>query len=457
MRLRNDSFIGLQTLSQIRIRSISLPAIRGISALLFILFCNVCSGSGQTSASSLTLDRCIELARGAPSAVKRARQQLQASKLGVRGARANFLPQISIANTFTYNSPLLETGPLITNRGGSSFVALNGIREYSTLGTTTLEVDSSGRLRALLDRARADEEIAQANLALSDRDLGRAVAVSYYHLLLARHLAVSAHTNLDIARDFEQRVQKLVAGEEASRADQSKALLEAALMERTAQASDLEAEMANHDLASFWTTDVTQPLTLAEDLDSQPSPPANIAVVDPYLHRPEFQLLGAQAAGFLADSRQARARMLPQLNLTFQYGIDSLRVASGDRGYAGFVNLDIPVFDWLRARSEQRQFQLQAQQVDTDRAIVTRLFSREYQDALASVNSSYAQTVTTERQVNLAKENLRLSQLRFQGGEGTALDVVTSQSALMQAQINYYSSRADYLNAQSALKVASAR
>lgn len=396
-----------------------------------------------------TLDQCISLAKNAPSTVKRARQQLAAAREGVLAAESNFLPKLSVSNTFTYNSPLLY------DRSQFSFVALNGVREYSTLGTSSLEVDSAGRLRALLDRARANEKMAAADVSLSDRDLSRAVAIAFYHLLLARRLAASAQENLDAARDFEQRVKKLVAGEEASRADEDKASLEVAVLEDTAQASDLEAENANHDLASFWTADVTQPLVLTDDLDREPEP-YQFAVLDvPYLNRPEFRLLDAQEEGYLADSRQARARMLPQLNLAFQYGVDAVQWTSRNRGYAGFAHLEIPLSDWFSARKEQRGFRLQAQQVDTDRAIAKRLFSKEYQDSLASVTSTYEQTQTTEREVALARENLRLSQLRFQNGEGSALDVVTSQNSLVQAEIDLFSSRANYLNAQSALKVAS--
>lgn len=149
--------------------------------------------------------------------------------------------------------------------------------------------------------------------------------------------------------------------------------------------------------------------------------------------------------------------MLPQLSLSFQYGVDALQVESRDRGYAGFVHLEIPVFDWFRARSESHQFQLRAQQVETDKAVATRIFSKDYADALAETKGLYAQLAITDAQVTSARENLRLSRLRFEGGEGTALEVVTAQNDLAQAQINHYTTRANYLNARVTLDVASGR
>lgn len=435
----SNSIAGLWTRS-IRFLLLSLL----LSAALFSTSC-----VAQKARGALTLDDCVQMARKAPSSVQRARQQLESTKFGVRGARANFLPQISILNSFTYNSPLLY------NPNAFSFVAFNGVHEYSSLANTTLEVDSSGRLRAIYDRAQANRKIAQADVVLSERDLRLAVALAYYRVVLSRRLANSAEDNLRAARDFEDRVRKLVDGGEASQADLSKASLESALLERTAQAIKLGAEVANHDLASYWTEDVATPLVVAEGLDDALPPPTAPPAENSYLKRPEFQLFSAQIAGYRADARQARARMLPQLNLAFDYGFDSNHVTSRDRGYAGFVHFDIPVFDFLRARSEQRVFQSQALQAETIQNIGRRIFSKEYQDALSSVRGIYAQIGVAEQQVKLAGDNLRLSRLRYEGGEGLALDVVTAQSAQVQAQIDFYTARANYLNAQSALKVAS--
>ena len=112
-------------------------------AFLFFLSAVLCLTVGNAQAPpALTLDQCVALARNAPSTVKRARRLLAAAREGVLSAKANFLPKLSVSNTFTYNSPLLY------DRGQFSFIALNGVREYSTLGTSSLEVDSAGRLRA---------------------------------------------------------------------------------------------------------------------------------------------------------------------------------------------------------------------------------------------------------------------------------------------------------------------
>jgi outer membrane protein TolC len=126
-----------------------------------------------------------------------------------------------------------------------------------------------------------------------------------------------------------------------------------------------------------------------------------------------------------------------------------------DRGYAALFNLNIPIFDWFKAHSASRQFQLQAKQVDFTREIAARTFSKEYWDALERVKTLHAQILMTQNQVKFSEEDLRISRLRQEGGEGAALHVVIAQTQLAQARTNYYTALANYWIARTDLDIAS--
>jgi outer membrane protein len=396
----------------------------------------------------LTLDDCIRLAQSAQSNVDIARRQVEIARHGITQARAGFLPQAFIGSGFTYNSPM---------NGELSFVALNGVREYQALGNVAMDIDTSGRLRAQLARARADQDIATAGLGLAQRDLRRAVATAYYRVLLGRRLVEVARASLDEAQAFERRTRLLAENGEAARADVVKAAAESAFLQQALNAADLEAQLANHELASFWTTEVERPLTLVDVLAQTPPVPESTQPNAPYRARLEFRLFEAQRRGFLADARRVRADLYPQLSFVQQYGIDATRLSWKDRGYASFINLHIPVFDWFKTRSAARQFDLQAQQVDINRQVSERTFSRDYRDAHSRVESIYGQITIADTQVKLSEENYRLARIRYEGGEGTALDVVSAQSQLAQARSNYFTAKANYFNARADLEVTSGR
>jgi outer membrane protein TolC len=295
---------------------------------------------------------------------------------------------------------------------------------------------------------------------IARRDLRRAVSLAYYRLLLARRLAAVITDALAESRNFEQRTRLLVENGEAARADLVKASAQVASSQQALNTAETEATLANQELASFWKQDVNELLIIADVLDDplpalEPDPASGNPA--PFLRRPEFNLFDANRRGFEADARVARSALLPQLSFVFQYGFDATSVSIRNRGYAAFINLSIPVFDWFKARSRAQQSKLRAQQMETRRAIAERQFSRDYQNAIARVKKLFEQTSLTREQVRLAEEDLRLSRIRYEGGEGSALDVVTAQNQLAQARSNYYTAMASYLNARADLEVASGR
>ncbi len=423
-----------------------------LTAVLFTMLGVV--AAAQQPPEILTLDDCIRLAGAAPSTITLAQQETEIARRGVTSARAGFLPQAHLANNFTYNSPLLH------DRSQFSFVALNGIREYSFAFTAVQQFDTSGKLRAGMALARANQEAAAGKLALARRELKRTVTAAYYRLLLTRHVAKVVETTLREGEEFEHRTKLLFENGEAARADLVQASTQVAFLRQSLQEAQLAARLANQDLASFWTRDVDKRLNVEDVLNIKPAPPGEEASPqpgEPFLRRLEFNLLDAQRRMLEAEARGAKSAMLPQLSAVFQYGIDSNAVLIHDRGYAAFVSLDIPIFDWLKAHNDSKQFRLRARQITTNRAITERAFSREYANALARVKDMYRQIEITSSQVELAKENLRLSRIRYEGGEGSMLAVVTAQNRQAQAQTNYYTAVASYLNARVDLEVAAGR
>ena len=421
------------------------------------LFSALGSSPARAQQQALTLDDCVRLALEAPSSVQAVDREQAVARERQTAARSEMLPQFSLNAGYVYNSPL-RNGP---NR--FSFVALNGLREYLATADASWAPDLSGRLRAGLALARAVRDIAIADLEIARRDLRRAVAMAYYDLLLARRLVVLEETSLDEVRAFERRVRARQQQGEASRADLLKASAQRSQFERRLSRARLDARLANQVLASFWTHDADRDLTVADVLDAPPARPAETLeqgseeATAALERRPELERFAAVGRSLDAQRNIARASLKPQADVVFRYGLDANQVRGDQRGYAAYVNLNIPVFDWFRTRSQVRAARFQREQADFERASAERAFTREYLAARSSVQSSQERISMAESEFSDARENLRLVRLLYDSGEGSALDVVLSQEQVTTAGGGFYAALAEYHRARADYEAAAGR
>lgn len=426
----------------------SLRLLRFAGAILFL---GVFGSQLRAQTVPLSLEACIQMALDAPSPVTVARLERDIADQGRVAARAGFLPRAGLAVDHIYNSPGLDDPTT------ASYIASNAVRELAGLATVVGDIDTSGRIRAEYQRARANQDIAGANLAMAERNLRGAVAGAYYRLVLSRKLVEVFQAMVDEATDFEARTTLLMESGEASRADVVKATAQTALFRRQFLTAELNADLANQELAAFWTDDVASRVDVVDVLDQTVQTPPTVSTgAQVYMARPEFRLFDAEERAFEADARRARADLLPNLQLAFQWGVDrSLPGWSmGDRGYAVLASLDFTLFDWSRTTSQVRQAQARADEVAASRIAATRQYSREYQSALARVRGIFEQISLSRIETTAAEEDLLLSRVRYEGGEGPALDVVTSQRQLADARSGYYTAIAEYLGALEDLNVA---
>jgi len=416
----------------------------------------VAVGVAQAQTQSLTLDDCVELALHAPSQAGVADRQLEIARADQTIARSALLPQVSFENGFVYNSPLSR------QYDQASFVSANGIREYLSSLDSTWDLDLSGRLRAGLAMARANRQAVGADLQIEQRDLRRAVASAYYDVLLARHVAQLEEASFEEARSFEIRIRARQEQGESSLADVHKAAIQRARFAQRLNQAQLDAHLANQILASFWTADVDQELNLEDVLDNTPVLPAEAtenpgSVADIIAARPEFDRLNALQRSSQAERSAARAALFPQTSVVFQYGLDANALHIADRGYAAYFNISLPLFDWWQRRDAARQARYRQEQVEQQLAVAERDLSREYLAAAASVRSFYERIPLAREELSESRENLRLSRLLYDGGEGLALDVVSAQTEAADAGTAFYTTVAAYLRSLVDFEVASGK
>jgi outer membrane protein TolC len=141
------------------------------------------------------------------------------------------------------------------------------------------------------------------------------------------------------------------------------------------------------------------------------------------------------------DVTAARAAYLPDLGLSFAYGIDADHFASqqsnGVRnlGYSATATLDIPLWDWLSTEHKVRQAKIFRDAAQTALSATQRRLIAQLDESYAEAATARDQLKSLDQSVDTARESLRLTNLRYAAGEATVFEVVDAQNSMTSMEL----------------------
>jgi outer membrane protein TolC len=213
---------------------------------------------------------------------------------------------------------------------------------------------------------------------------------------------------------------------------------------RQLQEAQLTFLNARLDLAVLIFPDFNENYEVADDLHS-PVPLPTLGEVQQQAARenPDVRaaLEAVRAAG--ADVMGARAGYLPSLSLDYWYGIDAQRFAVNgpngvsNLGTAASATLNIPIWNWGATQSRIKQADLRRTQAQRELSLAQRKLLAEIKSLYAEAETALNELAGLNRSAELAADSLRLTTLRYSGGESTILEVVDAQNTSVQANTAY--------------------
>ncbi|MDE3148242.1 MAG: TolC family protein, partial [Acidobacteriota bacterium] len=287
--------------------------------------------------------------------------------------------------------------------------------------------------------------MARAQLEIARRGLVATVTGLFYGLLAADHKVGIARRAYQNAANFTSITSKRGKLGEAAHADVIKAQLTEQQQWRGLQDAALAAQTAQLNLGVLLFADPRTPYTLKAPQAEPPLAPFADVEAAAAKNNPELKSALANLDVSNADVLGSRAALLPTLGLNVTYGIDANEFAvngpmtpgglqARNLGYSTSLTVNIPVWDWLSTEHKVKQSEIRR-----DAARVTLTATQRQLIANLQVYYAAAQTAQEELQsldtsVTTAAESLRLSELRYQGGEALVIEVVDAQNAYVAAE-----------------------
>ena len=401
------------------------------------------AAAGDGTPLTITLQDALERSRANDPQYHSALTDLGVAREDRVQARAGLLPNVSYNNSFIYTEGTGQPrGCALTAAcPASRFIANNGVHEYISQANAHEAVSLTNfadyrRSSAALAQARAKAEIATRGLVVT-------VTQGYYGLVVAQRKYATAQRAATEAQRFLKISQQLENGGEVARADVVKASIQTQQRQRDLQEAQLDMQHSRLDLAVMLFREWNENFSVVDDLQTpEPLPAFPEVEVAGKKNNPELR---AALAALEAANHQVTAAwggLLPSLSVDYFYGIDSNQFAvrtDGVRnlGYSTVASLQIPIFSWGADRSKLKQAELRRDQAKLELSHEQRLLLAHLRQFYEEANAARSEMESLASSAEMAADSLRLTNLRYQAGESTVLEIVDAQNTLTQARNAY--------------------
>ncbi|WP_315125057.1 efflux transporter outer membrane subunit [Comamonas antarctica] len=359
-------------------------------------------------------------------------RDLQVAVLNIEQARAQY--RITRADQFpTISGGATASRAPDTVNGGYANVFNVGLQ------TTAWELDFFGRVGALKEQALAQYLATEEGMRATQISLVAAVANAWYTLLANEELLAISRRTLE-TREASVALTKLRFDAGASSeldyrlaitlTEGARATLALQQRQRALDANALSLLLGQALPAEISASLASTPLNQVPSLAPLPAGlPSDLLIQRPDIRQAEQALIGANA-----NIGAARANFFPRIALTAQVGTASSELSglfkSGSWGFSLAPSALLPIFDAGRnsANLDAAEVGRRIAVAQYEKTIQTAF--REVSDALDSQASLEEQDRAQRAQLEAEVVRLRLSDLRYNNGVASYLDLLDAQRSV---------------------------
>jgi len=338
------------------------------------------------------------------------------------------------------------------------FPAAFGTTHAGTAALTVSQMIFDGAYFVGLEAARVFADLKTKDYELTKINVAEAVTKAYYTVLVNEE-------RIDFIREDVERLDTLLYETRlmyengfAEKIDADR--IEVQYNNAKTQLSRVERSVElGYQLLKFQMgMPINTPITLADKISDVDLNPTMTGLENfEYTDRAEFAQL--QTNMRLTELQKKRYHMdrLPKLNATLSAGYNSGTNEFSEMtdfsnnwfeyGVVG-VSLSFPVFDGFRRTNQIQKQELQFQQLTNQREFLRNNIDLEISEAHFNLENNLEALDVQKENLELAREVFDVTKIKYQEGIGSNLEVVEAETALKEAETNYYSALYDALIAK---------
>lgn len=372
----------------------------------------------------------------------------------------NFLTPVVVGTNMQYFglmpiTEVPESGDMIEMQMGS---------EYNlNWGITVSQLLFSGEYFVGLQAARIFKSMSELSLEKSEIDLRTTIAQSYYLVLITEE-------SLNILKESHKNIEKIVAKTEA--------MNEAGLIDKAQidQMKFTELTLKNQITSMERQTVLTQRLlkfqlglemedeiVLTDDLDKiiNEQKFGEYVVAEFSLNgNIDYRMVQTQENITKLDLRRSQSKTLPTISAFYSYSENAMRDEFNftDPDEAWFptsvfgVNVSIPIFASGQRYAQIKQKQIELHKVQNQRTNLEQALTVQYEEAKNKYITAYETYLNDQENIRLAENIYNDTQIKFQSGTASSMELTQAQNQYLNAQAQYFQSLMNLLNEKANLE-----
>ncbi|MGB7913269.1 MAG: TolC family protein [Desulfobaccales bacterium] len=438
----------------------TLPAV-----LLATIFCLGLAAPATAADQPLTLGEAMLLALKHNPGLKAAGMTLETAEAEMAKARARFLPTLDFGETYNYSDSATQVFMNKLNQRvfTQQDFLLNNLNFPNPLGnfrtglTMSQPIFQAGQAYLGYRQAQLGREEAGALVLSSRQQLLFRVTQAYFGLHLARETLGIVKKAVETARQHLNIAEERYRSGAVIQADVLSAQVHLAKITQEEITADSQVQVAQSALATLVGLPEIGSRALAPP-PREPAPlPENLTDLQTIAQekRPDLKRLALAARVAQQEYTKARLNYLPRVRLVAEYDVDQRRLfgASPD-SYTIMALMNFNLFNGLADLARVRESRAQeAQAQDLKQELEDRI-RQQVTEAIISVKTAQARLKVARTAVAQARESLRLVRLRYQTGLTILVDLLTTEDAAKNAELDQAAALFDTYLSQAGLELA---
>jgi len=417
------------------------------------------TGNNDKQLSNATLQEVIDYALNNRPGVKQSLIDEEIGERDIKSALSGWFPQIS-ANA-NYNNNLKQQVNALTTNGETNYITF-GTKQTSAV---TLQADQQFLNVGLIQASKASKYYRQQyKQSTENTKINTVVDVSkaYFDILTSGEQLNIINENIarlekqlkDASAQYEQGLvdktdfQRAQISLSNSKADKKRT--EELLKYKYAYLKEIIGYGTEKDFSLNLKSDSMEQGILLDTNAKQA-----------YENRVEYRLLQTQKQLQHLNTSYNKWSYLPSISGFINYSSNYLNNDFNklyDKSFPSSVfglKLSVPIFQGTKRIQELRKSQLQEKRIDLDLINAKSSINTQYEQAMATYKANLNDWKTARSNVDISRQVYNTIKLQYDEGIKTYLDLMTSETDLRTAQLNYlnslYSLLSSKLDVQQAL------